>query len=136
MMASVFFAVQLSESWLVSAAARRVYVASAALSVFLAGMICTRQLGAFAAGGTLVESPALATALWALIFPGVLGTAVLWVAMWYFCLRCHQNNGVGRGIWMIVLWLLGPIGAFVYFLAVYLRSPLVRSRAKQLAATA
>lgn len=132
----MFLALHITDSWLTSPVARRIYFVSAILTIFLVGMVLAIVLGAFAAGGTLESSPVLELILRTLLFPGVLGAAVLWIAMWYFWSRHHSGENTAKVPWAIIIWLLGPIGALLYFKFFYLRSPLVRTAPKQQAASA
>jgi hypothetical protein len=125
-----------SDSWLVSATAKKVYVAAAALTVFFFGLLFTITFASLLAGGSLAQAPLVASALKTLLFVCILGTALLWIAMWYFWYRFHPSEKMSKALWAGLLLISGPIGALAYFLAVYLRSPEVRSNAKAQAATA
>jgi hypothetical protein len=125
-----------SESWLISPTAKKVYVASAVLTVFFFGVLMTIVFAAALAGGTLAQAPLLASVLKALLFISLMGTALLWIGMWYFWYRFHPGSDMSKALWAAIILVSGPVGALLYFLAVYLRSPEVRERAKAQAATA
>jgi hypothetical protein len=114
----------ITRDWLTSDTARAVFLVSAVFSAFffigvlgLGVAFATSSLGE----GTLLHSPSVTTVIWLLLFPGVLGTAIIWVAMWYFWFIFHPAERISSSLWFVVLW-LGPPGALVYFFCVYLRS--------------
>lgn len=123
----MFFAVQLTDTWLISATAKRIYIASALLTVFFLGVLLAISFGSFAAGGSLRQSPTAVLLLKLMLFPGILGTAVLWVAMWYYLLLFHPPDSTAKPLWAAALWLLGPVGSLLYFAFHYLRSPLLQT---------
>jgi hypothetical protein len=132
----MFFAVQLPQRWLVSPVAQRVYLGAAScLGTFLLFLVGDVVWIAAARGG--VQSARIAdTIFMVLLVPGILGTSVLNVAMWYFWLRCHSNETHSKGFWLLVLWWLSPIGALFYFAFFYRKHPFVRLLAKPEAVTA
>jgi hypothetical protein len=132
----VFYALHVSESWLISTTAKRVYVAAALLTVFFFALLLTIIFVAIAEAGSLPQLPLLAVFLRGLLFLGVLGNAVLWVGMWYFWFRYHPNDGMSKALWAGLFLILGSIGSLIYFLLVYLRAPEVRASANQESATA
>ena len=127
----MFFAVQITDSWLVSARAKRVYSVAALFVALFLGLIVATAL----VGGSL-QVARVADVIFSLLFlPAIVGTAMLNVAMWYFWVRCHSNDSRSKGIWMFVMWTSSPLGALIYFFFFYLRSPLVRRSPRQQAAT-
>jgi hypothetical protein len=132
----MFFAVQIKDSWLISPAAKRIYVASALLSVGYFGLLIAIELGAALADKTLRHSPLVLLFLKLLLLPCVLGMAVMHVGMNYFWLRCHPNERTSKVPWLAILLGLGPVGSLLYFIFFYLRSPLVRTAPKQQATSA
>src|ERR1700758_4534174 len=73
----------ISKNWIISRAARRVYLLAAVLTVayfgaWLGTRIATPRAGV---GGRTAGTAARVRIL---LLPGVLGAATLWVAMWYF----------------------------------------------------
>jgi hypothetical protein len=118
----MLYGLVVSDSWLVSLIAKRIYVAAALLTVLLRGFMLAVIFATAAARGTLQQAILLAFVLKALMLPGVLGAAVLWIGMLYFWFRHHPGEGMSKPLWAAELWLLGPVGALFYFLIVYLRS--------------
>jgi cytochrome bd-type quinol oxidase subunit 2 len=121
----MFFAVQLPDPWLVSRTARRLYIASAVLSMMMFALLLAIEFAAGAAGGTLQSSPVVSLALKAVLLPGILGTAVLSIAMLYFWIRFHSNERTSKVPWLLLLAWVPVLGPVCYFAFVYLRSPLV-----------
>jgi hypothetical protein len=119
-----------SDSWLISPMAKKVYLAAAVLTIFFFGLITTIAFAAGLAGGTLAQSPMLASALKTVLFLSIVGAALLWMGMWYFWYRFHPGSDMSKTLWAALLLVFGPIGALFYFLFVYLRSPEVGGRAK------
>jgi|SRR4051812_2343408 hypothetical protein len=133
----MFFAVQLPDNWLVSAAARRVYIVSAVLSLFCFGLLFAIELGASVAGGTLERSPLLSLTLKLFLVPGAVGNATILIGMQYFWFRCHPSESTSKVPWVAVLWGFPFVGPLLYFFMFYLRSPLVpAARSKDQAAAA
>ncbi len=125
-----------SDSWLISPTAKKMYVAGAVLTIIFLGLLTTIVFATALAGGTLAESPVLASALKTLLFMSILGAALLWMGMWYFWYRFHKGSDMNKALWAALILVSGPIGALLYFLIVYLRSPEIRSSAKAQVATA
>jgi hypothetical protein len=63
------------------------------------------------------------------LLPGVLGSAVLSVAMWYFWFNFDTSSWIKKALWAIPLYFLGPIGPALYYFFVYLRNAEVTSLA-------
>lgn len=123
----VFFAIQLPRHWLVSARARRVYSICAQVGLFLfIGLYVFVGMALELAGVRLSEFPLLKWIVWALMVPGVVATAIVRVAMWFFWVRFHPPDSFGKGLWLLVL-LLGSFGSFLYLVFVYRRSPLFKT---------
>jgi hypothetical protein len=136
MIFAMFYVFLVSDSWLISPIAKKVYFVSALLTIYVIGLLSAIIAATFFAEGTLVQSPLLASVLKMLLFPGVLGTAALWIGMLYFWYQHHPSQSTTKPLWAAALWLLGPVGALLYFKLVYLRSPLLIHPPKQLAASA
>jgi hypothetical protein len=57
-----------------------------------------------------------------LLLPGVLGSAALTVAMWYFWFNFDKSSWTRKALWTIPLYFLVPIGPALYYFFVYLRN--------------
>ena len=109
----------INKEWIVSQAARRVYRASACLSIAL-------LLGWWIAlfEGGIPTAFALASRL--LLFLGVLGAGITLIGMEYFLFRFDDSHPLKQMAWFCVMMfpLLGPP---LYCLIVYSRSNVVKS---------
>jgi hypothetical protein len=132
----VFYNLYIKREWLTSNTARAVFIASAIFEIFLlVAAVVFIMLTIAVEEASLTNSPHLAMIVRYSIFPGVLGTAILWVGMWYFWFIFHPAEKISSSLWFFVLW-LGPPGALVYFFCVYLRSPLLDGKSQHRVATA
>jgi hypothetical protein len=57
-----------------------------------------------------------------LLFPAMLGTSVLTIAMWYFWFGFDRSSWVKKALWCLPLFLFVPIGPTLYCFFVYLRN--------------
>lgn len=101
--------------------ARRVYFICAICSIYFLGMYIgvTAAINA-AAEKSLNPSPLLATVLRLSFLPGIVGTATLWIAMWYFWFGYDGSHWAKRALWFLPL-LFAPIGPVLYYFIVYRR---------------
>jgi hypothetical protein len=110
----------ISRSWIFSLAAQRVYFVSALLAfALMATLVGVRAAVAMAGARTL--NPPAASIVRMLLYPEVLGAAVLWVAMWYFWFSFDGSHYLKKAAWFGVL-LFVPIGTLSYYFVVYRRS--------------
>jgi len=56
-----------------------------------------------------------------ILFPGILGAAVLWVAMWYFWFGFDRSHYLVKTLSFVLLFFLGPLGTLIYYFATYRR---------------
>ena len=81
-MLAVFYGIHLPDRWLVSAAARRFYSIAALVSLFLwLGVLFGTIAAAQVSETPLREFPVLRMLLLMVMFPGVIATSIVWVAM-------------------------------------------------------
>jgi hypothetical protein len=110
----------ISRSWLVSPVARRIYLLCALLAL---GLIAT-EIGlhmAMSAAGTGKLTPAAALFVRTLLYPEIVGTALLWIAMWYFWFGFDSSHYLKKALWFVALFFLAPFGTLVYYFVVYRR---------------
>ena len=109
---------------MVSRRAQRLYFSCALANLYLfAVLVGTASAMAESEVAFLGDFPATAFLVKALLWPGILGTAVLAVAMWYFWYSVDQSTWIKKLVWFLVLvlgFMLGPL--FYYFFA-YRRHP-------------
>jgi hypothetical protein len=110
----------ISRSWLVSPAARRIYLLCALLAL---GLIAT-EIGvhmAMSAAGTGKLTPAASLFVRTLLYPEIVGTALLWIAMWYFWFGFDSSHHLKKALWFVLLFFLAPFGTLLYYFVVYRR---------------
>jgi hypothetical protein len=107
-------------SWLFSPTARRVYLLCAVLAL---GLIAT-EIGvylAMSAAGAGKFTPAAALFVRALLYPEIAGTALLWIAMWYFWFGFDSSHYLKKALWFVFLFFLAPFGTLIYYFVAYRR---------------
>jgi hypothetical protein len=62
-----------------------------------------------------------------LLWPGLFGTALLSIAMWYFWLGFDNSGWLKKAIWFVPLYFLLPFGPAFYYFFVYRRNGEVAS---------
>jgi hypothetical protein len=118
----------IKQAWIISRAARRVYFvcALAALSLFGVVMGSSAALGASGVH-TLEGFPTAGLIVRLLLWPGIVGTAVLSIAMWYFWFGFDNSGWLKKAIWFLPLYCLLAIGPAFYYFFVYRRNGKVSS---------
>ena len=110
----------ISRGWLFSKFARRTYFASALLALSLTATLIGAK-AAIPAAGAVALNPAAASLVRTLLFPEVIGAAVLWVGMWYFWFSFDRSHYLIKALWFIFLFFLAPLGTVAYYFLVYRR---------------
>lgn len=110
----------ISRNWLISKTAQRVYLACSALTLALLATSIGVRLALSAAGAVALSSPARSLVR-VLLFPEILGSAMLWIAMWYFWFGFDQSHYLKRAGSFALLFFLAPIGTLVYYFLIYRR---------------
>jgi len=54
-----------------------------------------------------------------LLFPEILGTALLWIAMWYFWFGFDRSHYLKKAVSFALLFFLPPIGTLLYYFLTY-----------------
>jgi hypothetical protein len=109
-----------SRSWLFSETARRIYFVSALLALALIATFLGVRM-AMAAAGTRALSPSASHIVRMLLFPEIVGEAVLYVGMWYFWFAFDRSHYLKKAVWFVLLFLLAPFGTIFYYFLVYRR---------------
>jgi hypothetical protein len=118
----------ITKNWIISRAARTLYLACALLAFAFFGALFAISLAmAFSGVRSLSPFPPALVIAKAVLLPGVLGTATLTVAMWYFWLTYDKSSWLRKAFWFLPLYFLVPIGPALYYFFVYRRSPEVLS---------
>jgi hypothetical protein len=112
----------ITKSWICSSAAERVYLVCALLTLTLIGtLIGSKTAMALSGNSSLAVSAAAASVIRILLFPGVLGTALLTTAMWYFWLNFDQSSWIKKAAWFLPLYVVLGVGPALYYFFVYRR---------------
>lgn len=56
-----------------------------------------------------------------LLFPEILGAALLWIAMWYFWFGFERSHYLLKALTFVLLFFFGPLGTLIYYFAIYRR---------------
>ena len=103
----------ITPSWILSRRAQRLYllcsIAIVALLMFLSGSPYWSEVWSVSRFGAL--SPVI------MYPPGlcIIGTATLWVALWYFWFTFDRSQWWKRALWCFVLLLGWPLGPPLYY---------------------
>ena len=105
----------ITRSWILSLTAQRVYFACAIANLyFLIALTATRVV-------FHVAGPPSVVTVKILLWPGIAGSSVLAVAMWYFWFKFDQSHWVKRALWFPVLFLGITVGPALYYFFSYRR---------------
>jgi hypothetical protein len=110
----------ISRSWLFSRTAQGIYLVSASLALALTATLIGVH-AAMSAAGTNALTATAASLVRTLLFPEILGTAVLWAGMWYFWFGFDRSYYLNKALWFIFLFFLVPLGTVAYYFLVYRR---------------
>jgi hypothetical protein len=118
----------IKKTWIISrtAVGSILLCALAALSFFgvlIASMTAFRMSGQATLEGIAAAGFIVRLLLW----PGLIGTALLSVAMWYFWLDFDNSGWLKKAIWFLPLYFLLPFGPAFYYFFVYRRNNEVAS---------
>jgi hypothetical protein len=116
----MFYQLEINREFVISPAARRVYLGAALLTFTLFVCRIGTAMALAMAASSWTDIPALvAVPLRLALIAGIFGAALLWVAMAYYWYGFDSRSDGVRGVWLLVLLALGPLGALIYFFAVY-----------------
>jgi hypothetical protein len=115
----------ISRSWVLSCAAKRVYLASAIAAISLVGVLIA-EISAMTASAVSEVSPAALLLIKILLWPGIVGTSLLCIAMWYFWFNFDDSTWWRKAAWFFFLYLLIPVGPILYYFFVYRTSARLR----------
>jgi len=95
----------ITKGWILSRMASRVYLVCAPLAITLFGILFA-ILAALAVSGvrSLTDVPLAASLVRVLVFPGVCGTAIVSIAMWYFWFSFDRSSWARKAFWFLPLY--------------------------------
>jgi len=113
----------ITKGWIISRTARRVYFACALAAFSLFGVLIASHAALNVTGvRSFAGFPAAALVLRVLLLPGIVGSAVLSIAMWYFWFGFDNSGWLKKAIWFVPLSLSIVIGPAFYYFFVYRRN--------------
>jgi hypothetical protein len=72
---------------------------------------------------SLAASPNAALVARVILWPAILGTALLTIAMWYFWFSFDNSGWLRKALWFLPLYFLLGVGPALYYFFVYRRNP-------------
>ena len=109
--------------WIISRVASRLYFVCALAALSLFGVFIASVAASGAAGAPSLDAfPAAALVVRVLLWPGILGTALLSIAMWYFWFGFDNSGWISKAIWFVPLYVFLAIGPAFYYFFVYRRN--------------
>lgn len=124
----------ISRGWLFSGVAQRIYLGCAILTFALIATLIGVSLAMPLAGAASLNPPARVVVK-VLLLPEILGTASLWIAMWYYWLSFDRSHYLKKFVSLLLLFFLAPFGTLFYYFIVYRRSMLRGEPSGSLAAS-
>ena len=114
----------INRTWIVSRTARRLYLVCALAAFALLGVIfAVRYALALSGVPSLAASPNAALVARVILWPAILGTALLTIAMWYFWFSFDNSGWLRKALWFLPLYFLLGVGPALYYFFVYRRNP-------------
>lgn len=112
----------ITKGWILSRLGSRVYLVCALLAIALFGILFAAFAAVTVSGvRSLTDVPLAASLVRVLVFPGVCGTAIVSIAMWYFWFSFDRSSWARKAFWFLPLYLLLPIGPALHYFFVYRR---------------
>jgi len=101
-----------------------------ALAAFslLGVLIGSRMALRFVGASSVAVSPIVLLTVRLLLWPGILGTATLSVAMWYFWFSFDDSSWIKKAIWFFPLYFLLALGPALYYFFVYRKNAEIAKR--------
>jgi hypothetical protein len=94
---------------MVSRAAQRVYLACAILTLALVATLMGVHV-AISVARVRGLTPDSAVIVKILLFPEIIGAALLWIAMWYFWFGFDRSHFLKKAAWFVALFWFAPLG--------------------------
>jgi hypothetical protein len=110
----------ISRGWLFSRIAQRTYFLCTLLTLALSATLIGAQAAMTTARSSMLSSGSV-LALRILFYPEIVGTALLWVAMFYFWFGFDHSHFLKKALWFLALIFISPLGTPSYYFFVYRR---------------
>jgi hypothetical protein len=109
---------------MVSRGAQRLYFVCALANLWLFAVLAGTAIAMSTSDvESIAEFPPTALLVRSLLWPGILGTAVLAIAMWYFWYSIDKSRWTKKALWLLVLFLGFILGPLLYYFFAYRRHP-------------
>jgi hypothetical protein len=112
----------ISRAWMVSPGAQRLYLLCALANLSFIAVLIGTLIAMAASDVFFLTDPAAIRLVRVLLWPGIVGSGTLAVAMWYFWYSFDQSGWIPKTIWFFVLILGRSVGPLIYYFFVYRRS--------------
>src|SRR4051812_22400118 len=99
----------ISRDWMFSQTARGIYFGCAMFSLALFATLIGVHT-AISAAGIKALTPRSAAIVRVLLFPEIIATALLWIAMWYFWFSFDRSHFLKKAGWFLLLFFSAPLG--------------------------
>lgn len=111
----------ITRNWSYSRTAQNVYLGCAVLSFALVATLVGVHLAMPLSGVAPLNAPARML-INVILLPEILGTALLWTAMWYYWFSFDRSHYFKRFLFSLLLLFVAPFGTLLYYFVVYRRS--------------
>ena len=113
----------INKNWIESRVAQRIYFTCAVATLSLLGSLFAIRLAVLSAGLSFQSEVSAETVILVqiLVWPGIIGAAVMWIAMWYFWLTFDSSGWLQKAVWFFFLLLFAPLAQLFYYFFVYRR---------------
>jgi hypothetical protein len=120
----------ISRGWLFSRIARRTYFLCTLLTLAL-GATLIGSRAAMTTARSAMLSPDAALVLRTVLYPEIVGTALLWVAILYFWFGFDHSHFLKKALWFLCLMCMSPLATPFYYFLVYRRYAVREGAAQQ-----
>ena len=109
----------ITRSWICSRSAQGVYFCCALANLYPFAVLLGARIAFEVSAMPMKNADAASALVKALLWPGVLGTALLAVAMWYFWFTFDPSHEMTKAFWLPVLLLSLTLGPLLYYFFLY-----------------
>jgi hypothetical protein len=108
----------IKHNWVLSRTAQCVYLACAVFNLALLATLIGTHVALTASGTGMLNPPARSVVRFFML-PEIAGTALLWVAMWYFWFGFDGSHYFKRALFFVLLFFFAPFGTLLYYFFCY-----------------